>query len=436
MIKGNSPPQDASNRAPENAERSPNVQSANWKEHMLLQKRLHILNRSEKGLVHRIAIDQKVMFRRFQMKLHRSKLGYAQMMGDKDRVRELRALHLHGLNTNCGQSEGDYEFLKKLEYRPCSVDETRIPRSRQQSKKATSDRDIEELIQQVMKEQSSQQIRSQSASGRCVPVGGDNPRPHSGKMRTPPSLLPLRPATAAGTQVEKEFLILPDVKGQTVEEKINTFVANITIQNKNNTSENPELEFASKIAGRRQSRVSFAQNIPRTVYSTFPESTGSSRRESLTTSEGRSSRKSRRGSMFEEVKKTNLQEIFLDEARSVDHDPKVKEFCDSTQAYENTYLDRSFDYYAHKMQVNVEQTTKDDPPPMAGTPDLENYKFIGNTKVKSLTMPLLDLNFEELKQQKETQEEVGEENVEEEEEEAEHGPDPETVVPSDGPYLL
>ncbi|XP_046573500.1 uncharacterized protein LOC124281610 [Haliotis rubra] len=421
MIKVNSPPQEASNRAPENSERSPNVQSANWKEHMLLQKKLHILNRSEKGLVHRIAIDQKVMFRRFQMKLHRSKLGYAQMMEDKARVRELRALHLHGLNTNCGESEGDYEFLKKLEYRPCSVDEPRTTRSHPLSKKATSDRDIEEIIQQVMKEQSSQQIRSQSASGRFVPIRGDNSRPHSGRIRTPPTSLPLRPATAAGTQVEKEFLILPSVNGETVDEKINTFVANISIETKNTTSENPVLEFPSKSAERRPSRVSFAQNIPRIVSGTFPESTGSSRRESLTTSEGRSSRRSRRGSMFEEVKKTNFQEIFLDEARSVDLSPKVKEFCDSTEAFENTYLDKSFDYYAHKMQVNVEQSTKDEPPSLPGTPDLENDKFIGNTKVKSLTMPLLNLNFEELKQpinkqEGEEKEEVSERKEEEEEE--------------------
>ena len=45
------------------AERSPVVLSANLKEDILLETKVNVLNRSERSLVHRIKVDQKVMYR-------------------------------------------------------------------------------------------------------------------------------------------------------------------------------------------------------------------------------------------------------------------------------------------------------------------------------------------------------------------------------------
>lgn len=99
----------------ENAEKSPSVHYANWKETILLKKQMHVLERSEKNVIHRIKIDQKVLFKRFQDKLYRSKLCEARMHGNKEIERELRAKNLHGLNTDFGSVEKDYEFLTKLQ---------------------------------------------------------------------------------------------------------------------------------------------------------------------------------------------------------------------------------------------------------------------------------------------------------------------------------
>lgn len=93
----------------ENAEKSPSVHYANWKETILLKKQMHVLERSEKNVIHRIKIDQKVLFKRFQDKLYRSKLCEARMHGNKEIERELRAKNLHGLNTDFGSVEKDYE---------------------------------------------------------------------------------------------------------------------------------------------------------------------------------------------------------------------------------------------------------------------------------------------------------------------------------------
>lgn len=51
----------------EPAEKSPLVFFANLKENMLLQRQLQVLRRAEAAVVHRIAIDQKVLFRGFQV---------------------------------------------------------------------------------------------------------------------------------------------------------------------------------------------------------------------------------------------------------------------------------------------------------------------------------------------------------------------------------
>ena len=98
------------------AERSPAVISANLKEDMLLHKKMVVLNRSEHSMVHQIQVDQKVLYKRFQAKLIRSRLANARLLGQRELQRELRAKNLGGLNTDIvGQCDEDYGFLKLLE---------------------------------------------------------------------------------------------------------------------------------------------------------------------------------------------------------------------------------------------------------------------------------------------------------------------------------
>lgn len=97
----------SSGKASDAAERSLTVHYANYKEDIVLKKNLDILNRTEKNIVHSVQIDQKILYKRFQDKLHRSKLAYARMYGDKEKERELRAKNLRSLNINVGDSEQD-----------------------------------------------------------------------------------------------------------------------------------------------------------------------------------------------------------------------------------------------------------------------------------------------------------------------------------------
>nr|KAG5696275.1 hypothetical protein BaRGS_019977 [Batillaria attramentaria] len=122
------------------------------------RRQLHVIKRAESALVHSITIDQKILFRRFQAKLRRSKIARARLWGDKDAERELRARDLHVMNTNCGQEQDDFEFLKKLEKRPCILDDE-TPKVKVRPSTAdggtteVTDKDMEELIQAVMREQ-------------------------------------------------------------------------------------------------------------------------------------------------------------------------------------------------------------------------------------------------------------------------------------------
>ncbi|XP_013402341.1 uncharacterized protein LOC106167973 [Lingula anatina] len=73
------------------SERSPQVQSANWKEETGLQKTLQLLNKTEKNVVNQIATEQRVIHKRFLRQLSLSRLAYARMMGDREQERALRA---------------------------------------------------------------------------------------------------------------------------------------------------------------------------------------------------------------------------------------------------------------------------------------------------------------------------------------------------------
>ncbi|XP_071950963.1 uncharacterized protein [Antedon mediterranea] len=70
-------------------EKSQAVYSANWKLDTLLGKRLSMLDTSKRRVSHSITIDQRIVNKRFQLKLHQSKVYNARMTGNRDLLRQL-----------------------------------------------------------------------------------------------------------------------------------------------------------------------------------------------------------------------------------------------------------------------------------------------------------------------------------------------------------
>lgn len=196
------------------AERSPAVISANLKEDMLLQKKLVVLNRSERSVVHQLKVDQKVLYKRFQAKLIRSKLASARLMGQRDVMRELRASSLGGLNTDiAGNSEEDYTFLKMLEQRPCTATSMspRLtePMSKLKSagkKRVAGDAKDDKVEESITKPSG----RSVSARARYHRQLADNFDIENGACKSREEVdidnVKVRPATSSGARVDEEFL--------------------------------------------------------------------------------------------------------------------------------------------------------------------------------------------------------------------------------------
>lgn len=198
------------------AERSPAVISANLKEDMLLQKKLVVLNRSERSVVHQLKVDQKVLYKRFQAKLIRSKLANARLMGQRDVMKELRASSLGGLNTDiAGNSEEDYTFLKMLKQRPCTATSMspRLtePMTKLKSagkKRVAGDAKDNEVGESITKPSG----RSVSARARYHRQLADSFEIENGACKSGGVVMEnidnvkVRPATSSGARVDEEFL--------------------------------------------------------------------------------------------------------------------------------------------------------------------------------------------------------------------------------------
>ena len=85
------------------SEKSPKVFSTNWKEDLALKRNLQVLDRDENSIVNRITVDQKILLKRFQTKLGRSKMSYARATGNMELQKRLRDRTTFVLNTNIGK---------------------------------------------------------------------------------------------------------------------------------------------------------------------------------------------------------------------------------------------------------------------------------------------------------------------------------------------
>ncbi|XP_033113194.1 uncharacterized protein LOC117113851 isoform X1 [Anneissia japonica] len=86
-------------------EKSQAVYSANWKLDTLLSKTLNMLDTSKRRVSHSIAIDQRIVNKRFQTKLHQSKIYNARMTENRDLLRQLTHRDNFSFNTSVGQDD-------------------------------------------------------------------------------------------------------------------------------------------------------------------------------------------------------------------------------------------------------------------------------------------------------------------------------------------
>jgi hypothetical protein len=96
------------------SERSASVYTANWKETVELKRTLSDLTRSKKTVEHNMYLDQKLIYKRFQTKVHQSQLFLSRLKGDREMERQLRAKTVQNFNTNCGNNEEEERKLKRI----------------------------------------------------------------------------------------------------------------------------------------------------------------------------------------------------------------------------------------------------------------------------------------------------------------------------------
>ncbi|XP_069131242.1 uncharacterized protein [Argopecten irradians] len=371
----------------EPAEKSPAVHYANWKEDMLLLKQMHVLNRSERNVVHRIKIDQKVLFKRFQGKLHRSQLTKARLNGDKDLERELRASKFHGLNVDIVNTEKDFEFLEQLKNRPTK---TKLKRSSSRKSsvspksilsKKSAEKEMDTIIQKVFQGQNvsnTQRARSKSFSeGVTMDTSAKTSGQH--KQKPPLPTFALRPATSGGERYDNIEVVLPDIFLNSVKGKKKKSKSKQGTKSSNQLQVNFENDRAKTCS----------PHLLGNGGSVASKSPSMSRRQSIATSQDKSSR---RTSMFSKEEKVDVVQILLDRIKSVDYSPRVKDFCDSLEEQCVDGGEQS-DYYNLRLKVAMQESEGYKPMPVPGTPEAEYKRHVGDVGVLSLTLKPLNLDF-------------------------------------------
>lgn len=351
----------------ENAEKSPSVHYANWKETILLKKQMHVLERSEKNVIHRIKIDQKVLFKRFQDKLYRSKLCEARMHGNKEIERELRAKNLHGLNTDFGSVEKDYEFLTKLQ--------NNRKKSQQYKQKkhpkitVTIPKDTQkELVDDVFMDGNGTRRRSNSVS-ECMTSRS------TGTLAGLPLPTVDRPSTTGSRPQQREV----EVSVQSLPLKKDIQLSIATKGKKQNNKLTLDLPVKQK-ARPHTCGPSLLQQVTN-------EATSGSRRPS----EQENHRK-KSSSFFEDERKIDVVELQLKAIKSLNYDQKIQEFVDTlNDLVVDDIEDR--DYYTLRLRAAMKEISGIKYEQVPGTPEDEYNRHVGNLDLKSLTFKNLKFDF-------------------------------------------
>ncbi|WAR19018.1 hypothetical protein MAR_000856 [Mya arenaria] len=395
------------------AERSPSVISANLKEGMLLRKKLIVLDRSERAIVHQIKVDQKVLYKRFQARLTRSRLAHARLLGQRDVQRELRSKNLGDLNTNIvAVSEEDYLFLEKLEQRPCTASSfspcIEIPKTSPRRPK-----EVNELSQKASTKAANDNELLERPASACARISGTEVKDVN-ISRDDDEQLKVRPATTLGMRVDEEFLKrqLHLNTGRTATEdskqsNTNRFSESTIEQNEDTNTIEHESESerngneGDDTSEERKPTVQFLENVAteRPRPNTVAHMNGQVEVDDDTAPRSPSSPNSpqnagkQRVDFFQEGKKLDMVSLRLKQARSVDFTDEVQKFCDGLEEVQVGGSGTSVDYYSVRLQMSLDQANSKSRIQVPGTPEDENKRSIGNIFVRSLTVPNINMDF-------------------------------------------
>ncbi|XP_062585566.1 uncharacterized protein LOC134247232 [Saccostrea cucullata] len=360
-------------KAGDTAEKSPSVHYANWKENILLKKQMHVLERSEKNVIHRIKIDQKVLFKRFQDKLYRSKLCEARLHGNKETERVLRAKHHHGLNTDFGSAEKDYEFLTKLQNNRKRTDKKQNKQKKPPAIKVTTSKvENNGLIDDVFVEDKGPRRRSNSitegmASRSTGMTSGSllQPKPSERPSTTGSNPLPRQIEVGVKTlSITKPILMNISTKGKSPENKL--MHATLDKLPKNKTRPHtckPSLLLQVTQEATAKQRVSETEN-----------------------------HRKKSSSFFEDEKKIDIVDLQLKAIKSLNYDDKIKEFVDSLNEFVVDDIEDR-DYYTLRLRAAMKEMYENRYDPVPGTPEDEYNRHVGNLELKSLTFKKINLDF-------------------------------------------
>ncbi|XP_061164802.1 uncharacterized protein LOC133173783 [Saccostrea echinata] len=361
-------------KAGDNAEKSPSVHYANWKEDILLKKQLHVLERSEKNVIHRIKIDQKVLFKRFQDKLYRSKLCEARLHGNKETERELRAKQLHGLNTDFGSAEKDYEFLTKLQNNRKRKDKKQNRQKKPPAIKVTTSKVGKNgLIDDVFLEEKGLRRRSNSITeGMTSRSTGITP-----ESSLPPPKPLERPSTTGSQPLPRQIEV--GVKTLPVQKYIH-----MNISTKGKSPENKQMHAHLDELPKSKTR-------PHTCRPSLLLQVTQDAPETQRMSETENHRK-KSSSFFEDEKKVDIIDLQLKAIKSLNYDDKIKEFVDALSDFVVDDIEDR-DYYTLRLRAAMKEMSENRYDTVPGTPEDEYNRHVGNLELKSLTFKNINLDF-------------------------------------------
>ncbi|ESO93847.1 hypothetical protein LOTGIDRAFT_153319 [Lottia gigantea] len=316
------------------AELSTPVLSANYHQFLYLNKQLRILERSETTYINNITIEQKIMYRRYMEKLYRSKINFARMWENKDMERNLRGQKLSYLNNGGVNMEAEATFLKLLQRRALSAQISKGKRSVSDSSQASSE-EFESFMDNITIGQS----RRSKPMTPCFDRGRRNAT--NTRQGT------VRPVTAVGVNVDKEFNVLPGVSGNGTDAKIQNFIKIVIGELENGGSSDDEKDTNSFV------EVPKLKLRPKTCSGKIQ------RRHTTTTMDVRylmpsppkEPRKKRRSIFVENSRQKKLDQQ-IEKLRSRDFRSEIKSLCESLEPYISQDGDH-LDYYSQKVMDSI-----------------------------------------------------------------------------------
>ncbi len=423
------------------SEKSPKLLMTNFKEQMVLDKNIHMLDKSKKIVMNRIKIDQRVLYKRFQKKLNQSKLFHAQITGNKESEKELLRRNSLSLNTDVGVKDDSDDVLKKI---------WQVSERIEMRKGSNCERKTRTKSAGPMLDRKTYERRDTSPGEMCAPEGwGQHGRPHSNvtianyspskrpatafvtktvigthqqsslvdKADDGESMFGLEHTTAptesrqsSGTvsivrRANEDYLqyIMDDLDELSIAGKYqNMLREKHQMEQKDKLDRQVSLNIANDKHHKTQRRITFArpETAPTSYHrlsmaqSPFQRPTlfhpQSAPLQNMVRRKCSSKQASKKRSIFDVSTQPTLLDLHKERVQSANFDKQVKNFCKEIEPHK-AECDHTTDYYTVRLLQNSGARSTVDRPLQSPTDDkvLRHY-FI---KTRSLTFKRLDTSF-------------------------------------------